>query len=58
MVASMLAVAIVNQSVLLPNGANGAMGSINLTLEKYYAHANFCQYKIVIHNQTSYNIPE
>ena len=55
MVASMLAVAIVNQSVLLPNGAKG---SINLTLEKYYVHANFCQYKIVIHNQTSYNIPE
>ena len=55
MVASMLAFAIVNKNVLLPNGA---MGSIKLTLEKYYVHANFCQYKIVTHNQTSYNIPE
>ena len=38
-ITSMLVAAIVNESILLPNGA---LGSIKLTSEKYYACAKFC----------------
>ena len=51
----MSAAAIVNESVLLPDGA---LRPIKLTLEKHYAHAKFHQYIMAIHNHTSYSIAE
>ena len=44
---SMLVDEIVNESVLLHNGA---LKFIKLTLEEYFAHAKFCQYEIATHN--------